>query len=98
MRAASDLWDQANSTPDTAPELWKALDYQDGVRVIPETVSANAAFFMGELGWRDGILYRSKLDANVWTPEEHPQGWEIVCGQDGAAGKAGYSVVRKGAL
>ena len=75
-RAAVDLWDTAENTPDAAPTLWEDIDYRVGYRVIPVTITATAAFALGELGWWGGKLYKSKLAANVYTPEQYPAGWE----------------------
>lgn len=77
-RAAVDLWDNAQSTPDTAPLLWEDIAYRDGERIIPETLTVGTAFAQGELGWWGDVLYRSTLDANVWTPEQAPDAWEAV--------------------
>ena len=76
-RAAVDLWDTAENTPDAAPTLWEDIDYRVGYRVIPVTITATAAFALGELGWWGGKLYKSKLAANVYTPEQYPAGWEV---------------------
>ena len=75
-RAAVDLWDTAENTPDAAPTLWEDIDYRDGYRVIPSVITAGTAFALDELGWWDGKLYKSKLAANVYTPEQYPAGWE----------------------
>ena len=75
-RAAVDLWDTAENTPDAAPTLWEDIDYRDGYRVIPSVITAGTAFAMDELGWWGGKLYKSKLTANVCTPEQYPAGWE----------------------
>lgn len=75
-RAAVDLWDTAENTPDAAPKLWEDIDYRDGYRVIPSVITAGTAFAMDELGWWGGKLYKSKLTANVYTPEQYPAGWE----------------------
>ena len=77
-RAASDLWDTAENNPDNAPALWEDLAYRDGIRIIPETITAGTAFAKGEQGWWDDVLYTSIIDSNVWTPEQHPAGWEVV--------------------
>lgn len=77
-RAAVDLWDTAENTPDAAPTLWEDLAYRDGTRIIPETITAGLAFAKDELGWWGDVLYKSLLDANVWTPEQYPAGWEVV--------------------
>ena len=75
-RAAVDLWDTAENTPDAAPTLWEDVAYKDGYRIIPEVIPAGLAFAEGELGWWQGELYKSLLAANVYTPEQYPQGWE----------------------
>lgn len=76
-RAAADLWDRPENTPESAPALWEDLLYRDGIRMIPDTITAGTAFAKGEEGiWKDAV-YVSLLDANVWTPEAYPAGWEV---------------------
>ena len=77
-RAAVDLWDRTENNPDNAPTLWEDIGYRDGIRIIPETITAGTAFAKDELGWWGDTLYKSLLDANVWTPEQHASGWEKV--------------------
>ena len=77
-RAAVDLWDNAENTPDAAPNLWEDVLYRDGIRIIPETITVGLAFSKGEKGWWGDVLYASTLDNNVWTPEDYPTGWEII--------------------
>lgn len=78
MRAAVDLWDTAENNPDNAPDLWEDILYVNGIRVIPEVITAGLAFGEGEQGWWQGELYTSKINDNVWTPEAYPEGWEKV--------------------
>lgn len=77
-RAAVDLWDTAENTPDAALNLWEDLEYRDGVRIIPAVITVGKAFARDELGWWGDILYRSKVDANVYTPEQYAANWEAV--------------------
>ena len=77
-RAAVDLWDTPENNPDNAPALWEDISYKDGYRIIPETITAGTAFEKDECGWWKGILYRSLIPANVYTPEQYAAGWEIV--------------------
>lgn len=77
-RAAVDLWDTEANNPDNAPTLWEDIAYRDGYRVIPQTITAGTAFAMDECGWWGDTLYRSKLAANVYTPEQYSAGWEAV--------------------
>jgi hypothetical protein len=78
MRAAVDLWDTEQNDPDHAPTLWAELQYRDGIRVIPETIDVTTQFHEGELGWWGDVLYRSKVNGNVYTPEQYPLNWEVV--------------------
>ena len=77
-RAAVDLWDTQENNPDNAPTLWEDIAYRDGYRVIPQTITAGTAFALDECGWWGDTLYRSKLAANVYTPEQYSAGWEAV--------------------
>lgn len=76
-RATTDLWDTEENNPDNAPNLWEDIDYIDGVRVIPEVITAAAAFALDELGYWKGNVYKSLINANVYTPEQYPAGWQI---------------------
>lgn len=77
-RAAVDLWDTAENNPDNAHDLWEDINYREGYRIIPDTITVGLAFGYGELGWWGDVLYRSLIDNNVWTPEAYPAGWEII--------------------
>ena len=78
-RAAVDLWDTAENNPDNATDLWEDIEYRDGYRIILETITVGTAFAKDECGWwKDGHLYKSLYDANVHTPEQYPNGWELV--------------------
>ena len=76
-QATVDLWDTEENDPDHAPDLWIKINYKDGVRVIPDVISAAEAFALDELGWWDGAIYKSLIAANVYTPDAYPQGWEL---------------------
>ena len=76
-QATVDLWDTEENDPDHAPTLWVKILYKDGVRVIPDVITAAEAFALDELGWWDGAIYKSLIAANVYTPDTYPQGWEL---------------------
>ena len=79
-RAAVDLWDNEQSTPSAAPDLWERLDYKDGYRYIPDPITVGTAFVKGERGWwTDGKLYESIYDGqNVWTPAAYSAAWKMI--------------------
>lgn len=74
-RAEVDLWDTEVNNPDNATALWEDIAYRDGYRIIPQTITAGTAFALDECGWWGDALYRSKVNSNVYTPEEYPDGW-----------------------
>lgn len=78
-RAAVDLYDSESQNPDNAPNLWERIEYHNGVRIIPETITAGTAFGYKELGYweKDGCVYRSEMADNVWTPEQYPTAWTL---------------------
>lgn len=77
-QAAVDLWDTEINSPDNAPALWQDIAYRQGIRVIPQTITVTEAFAKDELGWWGDVVYRSIMDANVYTPEQYPAGWELA--------------------
>ena len=67
-RASVDLYDTLENNPDNAPTLWEDIEYKEGYRIIPQTITVGTAFSKDELGWWEDTLYKSLLDNNVWTP------------------------------
>lgn len=78
MKAAVDLWDTEQNNPDNAPQLWAKIDYRDGYRIIPETITVTTAFSEGEYGWWGDVLHASKVSNNVHTPAQYAANWEVV--------------------
>lgn len=76
-QATVDLWDTEANDPDHAPNLWVKINYKDGVRVIPDVISVAEAFALDELGWWNGVIYKSLIAANVYTPDAYPQRWKL---------------------
>lgn len=76
-RASVDLWDTIGNNPDNAPTLWEDILYKDGIRIIPETITAGTAFAKNELGWWEDKIYISLIDNNVWTPTTYAAGWQL---------------------
>lgn len=78
MKNGAALWDREENDPDHAPTLWAELPYRQGIRVIPETIDTTTQFSAGELGWWGNVLYRSKVNGNVYTPAQYAPNWEVV--------------------
>ena len=77
-RARADLWDTEQNNPINAPNLWEAVNYKQGYRDIPEQITAENPFTLGERGWWNGQLMESLLEVNVWNPDSYPAGWKKV--------------------
>lgn len=77
-RAAVDLWDTPENNPDNAPTIWADIQYRNGYRIIPETITVTTAFAEGEYGWWGDVLYKSKRNSNVYTPAQYADNWEAV--------------------
>lgn len=78
LRATVDLWDTEENNPLNALGLWEEIQYKEGYRIIPEVITVGTAFAKDECGWWEDALYKSLLDANVYTPSAYPSGWQEV--------------------
>ena len=69
---------QADWEPHLTPALWRHTVAEG---VIPEWVQptgAHDAYNTGDMVTFEGSVYRSLIDANVWSPTAYPAGWELV--------------------
>lgn len=71
---------QESWKPDVSPSLWTQIMYRDGIRIIPEVIPSTQPFAKDEIGWWGDDLYKSLIDANVYTPEQYPAGWQKFVG------------------
>ena len=71
-----DLWNTPENSPENAPTLWDKIAYHDGIRIIPDVIPATLAWMNGDLGWRDGHVYKSGMDGNVYLPGTQGVPWE----------------------
>ena len=79
-------------SPDVYPAGWKTVsdgavspepspDADPGATEYPDWVQpsgAHDAYNTGDIVRYNGVLYRSKIDGNVWSPDAYPAGWEVV--------------------
>lgn len=69
---------QADWTPDTAPSLYDALGLDDsGYPIWAPPTGAHDAYNSGDVVNYNGILFKSLIDGNTYSPEEYPAGWEV---------------------
>ena len=65
--------------PDTAESLYKKIGVTaDGYPEWVQPLGASDAYNMGDTVSCGGLLYRSLIDRNVWSPESYPSGWEKI--------------------
>lgn len=63
--------------PDSAVSLYKAIGVtESGYAEWVQPLGASDAYNTGDIVSYNGTLYRSLIDANVWSPEAYPAGWE----------------------
>ena len=67
---------QADWTPDITPALWVAVSIEEYPEWVQPT-GAHDAYNIGDIVSYNGTLYISLIDANVWSPEGYPAGWEV---------------------
>ena len=79
---------QAGWTPDAAPSLFARVlietDESGEQTEIPEWEQPDStnAYSTGDMVLFNGKVYVSKIDNNVWSPSDYPQGWQEVTGND----------------
>ena len=69
----------AEWTPDTATSLYKTIGIaENGIPNWIQPLGVSDAYMKGDEYMYNGVHYRSTIDNNVWSPDEYPQGHEIV--------------------
>lgn len=63
--------------PDASPSLYKAIGVtEDGYPEWVQPVGASDSYNKGDVVSRNGVVWRSTVDNNVWEPGVY--GWEVV--------------------
>lgn len=66
----------AEWTPDTAVSLYKAIGVtEEGYAEWVQPLGAADAYNAGDIVSYNGVLYKSTIDGNVWSPDAYPTGW-----------------------
>lgn len=70
---------QADWKPDTTNSLYVAIGLDDsGYPVWSRPTGAHDAYNNGDIVNYNGVLYRSLINGNTYSPDEYPAGWEQV--------------------
>ena len=69
---------QADWKPNEQPSIFKEIVPDNIIREIPKVITAEQKFNKYELGTWKGKVYKSKIENNVWNPEQYSAGWELV--------------------
>lgn len=68
--------------PDAAPSLYKPIGMtEDGYAEWVQPLGAADAYNAGDVVSYKGVLYKSVIDGNVWSPEAYPAGWAECAGK-----------------
>ena len=77
---------QSDWTPETAVSLYEEVQYKNGIRLIPENITAENPFSAGERGMdADGVIWVSNCDNNVYTPAQYERNWTREDSQEAGA-------------
>ena len=78
-KVAQDHTSQADWIPGEAPALYTAIGLDEsGYPVWSKPTGAHDAYNTGDIVVYNGVQYESLIDGNVYSPDEYPQGWELV--------------------
>lgn len=72
---------QADWTPDKTPALYTEVAKPGEIPVWKQPTGAQDAYNKGDkvhYPTADDPVYESLIDANVWSPNDYPQGWKVV--------------------
>ena len=69
---------QADWMPDITASLYDAIGLDDsGYPVWSQPTGAHDAYNTGDIVNYNGVLYKSLIDGNTYSPDAYPAGWEI---------------------
>lgn len=71
----SDIYTQE---PEELPAQWGFKWSTDPAKALPFVAISTSPYMMGDCCSVDGVVYRSAMDNNVWSPVGYPSGWEVV--------------------
>ena len=77
-RVVSNHTSQADWTPNSTPALYTPIGLTDeGYPVWSKPTGGHDAYNIGDIVDYNGVLYKSLIDGNVYSPDEYSAGWEV---------------------
>ena len=64
--------------PEELPAQWRFKWSTDPAKALPFVKMATSPYNTGDCCTWEGVVKRSTIDNNVFSPAEYPQGWEDV--------------------
>ena len=70
---------QADWKPDATPALYTPIGLNNaGYPVWSQPTGAHDAYNAGDIVDYNGVLYKSLINGNAYSPDAYPAGWEVV--------------------
>lgn len=63
--------------PEELPAQWGFVWSTDPAKALPFVAISTSPYNTGECCTEDGVVYRSTIDNNVWSPSVYASGWEV---------------------
>lgn len=64
--------------PEELPSLWGFKWSTNPDHALPFVAISTSPYMKDEVCSENEVVYRSKIDNNVWSPTEYAQGWEVA--------------------
>ena len=64
--------------PEELPAQWGFAWSTDPAKALPFVAMATSPYNKGDCCTEGGVIYRSTIANNVWSPSAYPAGWEAV--------------------
>lgn len=64
--------------PEELPAQWGFVWSTDPAKALPFVAISTSPYNKGDCCTEDGVIYRSTIANNVWSPAAYPAGWETV--------------------
>lgn len=77
-KVVQDHTSQGDWTPDKVASLYVAIGLDaKGYPIWSQPTGAHDAYNTGDIVDYNGVLYKSLIDGNIYSPEAYPTGWEV---------------------